>query len=293
MDFDEFIMEIRERIPDYLMKYDIEAVRVETVVKNNGISLKGLIVCLKGEELSPNIYLDYYYELYKEGRAISDVLEMIRDEYELVYNNLYNGMPDCFDIHNIKDRIFLRLVNYNKNKQMLEEVPYIPFFDLAVTFRYLVKQDDEGVATAILKNRELAELELDMEELYMLARKNTERLFPYQLMLMGEMLSFDESEAIVYPNMYVLTNNRRVNGATYMVYQDVLSDFADRLAENFYIIPSSIHELLLIPESDMPDVDTMKQTIGYVNEHAVSEMDYLSDSLYYYDRDKRIIKICV
>lgn len=290
MDFNEFAIEIRERISDYLMKYDVETVRVETVVKNNGISLKGLIVCLKGEELSPNIYLDYYYELYKEGRAISNVLEMIRDEYELAYNSLYNGMLGCFDLHNIKDRIFLRLVNYNKNKQMLEEVPYIPFFDLAVTFRYLVKQDEEGIASAILKNRELEELGLNLEELYRLARKNTERLFPYDLMLMGEMLSFDESK---YPNMYVLTNKRRVNGATYMIYQNVLSDFADRVAENFYIIPSSIHELLLVPEGDMPDIDTMKQTISYVNEHAVSEMDYLSDSLYYYDRDKRIIKICV
>ena len=176
---------------------------------------------------------------------------------------------------------------------ILDEIPYIHFHDLIITFRYLVKQDDDGIASAILRNGELAELNMNMDELFEIAKKNTERLFPMELMLMSSMIPFDENEDLRFPRMYVLTNSRRINGATYMIYDEVLEKFADSINESFYIIPSSIHELLLLPSSDMFNIDNMKQTVRDVNECAVSEMDYLSDNVYYYDRKSKIINICV
>ena len=293
MDFREFANEIKEGIPDYMLKYNVKNVRLDNVIKNNGVELLGLVICLEDEKVSPNIYLNYYYELYRQGKSIIEILELIRDEYEESYKSLHSGMLGNFDKDNIRDRIFLRLVNCAKNEMILDEIPYIHFHDLIITFRYLVKQDDAGIASAILRNGELAELNISMDELFEIAKKNTERLFPMELMLMSAMIPFEENEVPRFPRMYVLTNSRRINGATYMVYDEVLEKFADSINESFYIIPSSIHELLLLPASDMHNIDNMKQTVQDVNECAVSEIDYLSDNVYYYDRKSKIINICV
>ena len=80
MDFREVANEIKEGIPDYMLKYNVKSVRLDNVIKNNGVELLGLVICLENENVSPNIYLNYYYELYRQGKSIIEILEMIRDE---------------------------------------------------------------------------------------------------------------------------------------------------------------------------------------------------------------------
>ena len=128
------------------------------------------------------------------------------------------------------------------------------------------------------------------EDLYRAAEENTQKLMPYEIRSMAEVLReiMDDYEEEMEQfsdsvPMYVLSNRNKVEGAACMLYPDLLRDFSDKEGSSFYIIPSSIHELLLLPVEDDSDSAEIKGMIKEVNDTQVSEEEILSYSLYYYD----------
>jgi peptide subunit release factor 1 (eRF1) len=90
-------------------------------------------------------------------------------------------------------------------------------------------------------------------------------------------------------NLYVMTNSTNSNGSIYMTDRDVLDDFAEKMSSNFYIIPSSVHEVILYPDDEMLSKEQLQEMVSEVNRYVLSDVEYLSDSVYYYDRDKKVI----
>ena len=84
--------------------------------------------------------------------------------------------------------------------------------------------------------------------------------------------------------MYVLTNQSHLNGASALLYKDILRDFAHSLEENFYILPSSIHEVILVPANGIMSKNSLELMVKDVNQKEVSPMERLSDHVYFYDR---------
>ena len=292
MTFEEFCCEIADNISNYLPKHNIEATRIEKITKNNGVECTGIVILLAGECVAPNIYLDYYFMIYKQGRSLDDILTLISEEYlrakATVDNSDFNvGVAD------IKDNAVIKLVNYERNKDKLENCPYISYLDLAITFRFLVKLDDHGVASALITNKDLAKMEMTKEELYQLAMENTRKLFPEKLRCMDEFIPNMEQ---LCPNeedrnkLYVLTNEAGVNGATSMLYEGVIRDFAKKVNKSVFIMPSSIHEIILIC-CDEVEKDRLKTLVKEVNKFIVSELEYLSDNVYLYNLDSDKITI--
>lgn len=92
--------------------------------------------------------------------------------------------------------------------------------------------------------------------------------------------------------MYVLSNKSRVDGAACMLYPNLIQDFAEAIQSSFYIIPSSIHELLLLPTRHLEESQEIKSMIREINDTQVSAEEILSYSLYLYDKEeRRILKI--
>ena len=85
--------------------------------------------------------------------------------------------------------------------------------------------------------------------------------------------------------MYIMTNRQEVNGASVLLYDDVLQTFALKKKTDFYIMPSSIHEVILIPKSKSPDLKDLNEMINEVNETQVQEEEVLSDHAYYYEKN--------
>lgn len=295
MTFEEFTDAVVKRMPDYLTQYEIEQIRLEQITKNNGVVYTGMLVCLKGEELSPNLYLEYYYSIYQQGHDIEEILCILRDDFIGARKRINADTYLKADAGNVRERIFLKLIHYKKNEKLLAECPYIPFHDLAVTFRYLVQEGKDGIASAIVKTADMEQWGLTTEKLYELAKSNTKRMFPVILKNMAELMREEipmSDFSVGDLGLYVLTNTRRVNGAAYMLCREVLASFAEEHDCSFYILPSSIHEVLLMPEHLVPDVGYLKETVCDVNASAVSETEYLSDHVYYYDRTDGSIRIC-
>ena len=189
---------------------------------------------------------------------------------------------------NIRGRVIYRLVNYEKNKEILEDCPHIRLYDLAVTFRWVARIDDVGVSTSLITNKQVKEWGVSVNDLVLAARQNTPRLFPAQIIDMEEMLAGMVS-FILYPStipMYILTNKQELNGASALLYGDILKDFANKKGADMYILPSSIHEVIMVPADRINDPTKLLSIVHDANTTVVSIGDVLSDSVYYYDRKK-------
>lgn len=325
MNYQEFLEYIKENLAEVLeYKEDIcksgnskeenkerESYKVELhkITKNNGIVLDGITIRKKGECISPNIYLNSYFEYYQMGKPLSVIMEEIIYRYQKAKEENFK-IVDVRDFGAVKEHIVLRLVNYKKNKEQLKKCPHKKYLDLAVTFRYIASKDRIGIASSLISNTEFEAWNIELDELYQMALFNTMKEFPWQMdslakviadclknknpdILPKEMLAdiekFEDKENRV--NMYVLTNDTGINGATCILYDNVIKHFAKVQDANIFILPSSIHEVMLVPENVETEPEFLANLVVEANNSAVGLIDLLSDNIYYYDKEKDQIYI--
>ena len=287
MNFEEFKAWVKENITSKDWK-ETSQVEISVVKKNNGVSKAGLFIRESGQDVSPILYLDDYYIHYQNGELLENVIRNIRADYDKKVQMAAVKIPNLQEFENIRGRVIYRLVNYEKNKEILEDCPHIRLYDLAVTFRWVARIDDAGVSTSLITNKQVKEWGVSVNDLVLAARQNTPRLFPAQIIDMEEMLAGMVS-FILYPSaipMYILTNEQELNGASALLYGDILKDFANKKGADMYILPSSIHEVIMIPADRIDDPKKLSSMVHEANTTVVSTGDVLSDSVYYYDRKK-------
>lgn len=295
----------KEEVEQEEYKQEEYEVDIHKVIKNNGIVLDGLTLRKKGECMSPNIYLNSYFDAYQMGKPITQIMEEILFHYYRAKEENDIHIEDILNYNAIKDKIILRIVNYDKNKELLKNCPYKKYLDLAVTFRYIADKDTFGIASSLISNMEFKEWGIDLEQLYQVALFNTMREFPWKMdslakvigeclrekaagMMTKEMLEdieeLEKSENKV--NMYVLSNESGINGATCILYDNVIKKFAKVQDANVFILPSSIHEVMLVPENEETEAAFLADLVVEANNSAVGLIDLLSNHIYYYDREK-------
>lgn len=287
MNFEEFKAWVKENITSKDWK-ETSQVEISVVKKNNGVSKAGLSIREDEHDVSPLLYLDDYYIHYQNGELLENIIRNIRADYDKKVQMAAVKIPNLQEFENIRGRVIYRLVNYEKNKEILEDCPHIRLYDLAVTFRWVARIDDVGVSTSLITNKQVKEWGVSVNDLVLAARQNTPRLFPAQIIDMEEMLAGMVS-FILYPSaipMYILTNKQELNGASALLYGDILKDFANKKGADMYILPSSIHEVIMVPADRINDPTKLLSIVHDVNTTVVSIGDVLSDSVYYYDRKK-------
>lgn len=292
MNFEEFVDEMTKRIPGCMPEYNIKNIHTKKVFKNNGIACTGLAVCIDGENVAPNIYLEYFYNEYKSGLSMEEIMALFCTEYQEARKHM---ICDYADIGSDKllNRLFMKLVNYERNKERLKDCPHVRFLDLAITFSILVKQDSEGTAAAGITNKDLDDWGISADNLFDMAKESNSLVFPPKLLPMDEAIKeLSPGEDVgLCRDVYVLSNSIGLNGAIYMTYTDIIGDYADEINSNLYILPSSIHEVLLLPDGDDIDEEQLSSMVRDINEYVVSNVDFLSDSIYYYDRITKGISV--
>lgn len=290
--FNNVIKEILEKNLDKDTKVILQKVR-----KNNNVILDGLIIQVPGSNISPTIYMDVFYEMYQDGMSINEIAVRILAAY-------YGGRPkkeinmEYFkDFEKVKHRIVYRLINAKQNKELLEEIPHILFMDLAICFYYAFWDANLGDGMIMIHNKHIEYWNTNHQELMKLAGENTPRLFPAEFCTLKAMVEDlyggELREKLSSPCLfYILTNKTRCQGAASMLYSGELDKIANRLDGNFYIIPSSIHEVIIFKDKGDEDEKTLHELIREVNETQLDEEEVLSDYPYYYDRTERKL-ICL
>ena len=259
-----------------------------SVLKNNGVSYVGITIRKKEEKVSPNIYLDAFYDRYQMGEPVEKLCEEICEFLEKETFSARFVAEDFIDFEKMKERIVFKLINFEKNEKLLKEVPYDRFMDLAKVYYYLMPENEAGLeATILIHNKHLKIWKTDMDMIRKLAAENTPRLMPPEITDMQEVintLAKQQNLPLIIGGecpMYVLSNEKRTNGAAMLAYPGVISRFGQKLQRNLYVIPSSIHELILVP--DFGTMQDMNDFVKEVNRTELDPKDVLADHVYYYD----------
>ena len=277
---------------------------IQSVVKNNNVQLDGLTIMEGGTNLSPTIYLNYFYETYQNGVEFSSILDTILHTYQ---SNKPRGKIDTSfftDYANVRPHIAYKLIHYERNRHLLADLPHFRYLDLAIVFYCLVSSSPSGNATILIRKDHLRFWNISPTQLFDAAKENTPRLLSYDLRnmndLMEELLApahstlsdpdIKKEDAAICP-MYVLTNQNKLNGASCILYEHLLEHFADRLCCDLYILPSSIHEVILIPATSDTSYQELSQMVQEVNDTQVSPEEILSDHVYYFSRSSGSIRM--
>jgi len=272
------------------------------VRKNNGILLHGLLILSKGETVVPTIYLERFLRAYESGMPFKEVVGRVLSAYR--ESSPEGGIDMGFfkSFKDVRDRICYRLIGRKGNEELLDGMPYIEFLDLAICFYYSYHGEQLGDGTILIHNSHMEMWETCTAELFGLAKRNTRRLFPWECRGLDEVLREmadsghgadmeDPVDAICTDlPMKVLTNSRKTHGAACILYPGVLDGMAQEMGSDFFILPSSIHEVILLPDTGYGDNEELKGMIREVNSTQVALEEVLSDTLYRYDRaDKRVV----
>lgn len=273
-------------------------ITINHVIKNNGCEMDGLVIMEKGKDIAPTIYLDSFYELYTNGENIKNIIRKIEVIYEQNKNNVTFDVNILKHFDTIKDKIVYKVVNYRSNEKLLEQVPHKRILDLAVVFYCLLDNEYGRSATALIYNNNLKNWNVTIDDVYKAALKNTPDLLHSEISSMAALfekcgVNVDGEEVdlkdYVPSDMYVLTNESKLNGAACILYENVLYDFAQKLGADLYILPSSVHEVILLPKLSMFEKDELVNMVKEVNTEGVAADEVLSDHVYEYNRTERLI----
>lgn len=285
----EFLTIIQKELQRKLGKNTL--VKLQQVRKNNNVTYQGLIIHKGDSNISPTIYMDAFYKMYEEGESLGTIVERILQVYHQgkVKNSI--DMEFFRDFDQIKDRIAYRLINAERNQELLKDIPHILFLDLAICFYYAFYSEELGEGMILIHNSHMEMWKTNHQELMKLAQENTKKLYQPLLITLDAIVQgicAGAEEGWIGPtSFYVLTNKQKCQGAAAILYPEILEHIAERMEGNFYVLPSSIHEVILFKDDGKGDGKYLHEMIVETNRSQLLEEDILSDYPYYYDKSEK------
>lgn len=265
-----------------------------SVMKNNGLVSEEVMIRREDENMAPVVYLESFFEQYKNGRNIDDIAVEIIEILTKHRKKENFDLQRLFSDENIKENVYFRIINKKRNKELLKDVPHMTYESLAMIIAINVTNmvKDEGEASFVIHNIHMERLHYTKEELFTFAKQNTPRLFPVWRKSLQELFpTLPTCEAV--ENTLVLTNQSKLYGAGTIFYKDVLRETAEILrADRLVILPSSIHEVLVLKQNTDSESKFYREMVQNVNYEAVRRDEVLDDTYYLYDKKTDRIKVC-
>lgn len=283
MEYQNFITIIKEELEHISQK----EVHLDRQSKNNDVIVDSLTIRDPAFNIAPTIYLTPYYARHLDGMSIQEIVRDIYDTYEQAAPVSDFDVTQYTDYQKAQKSICMRLVNFEKNRERLRDLPHVRFHDLAIIFAYILPIEDKGYGAIVVHRNHLALWNVTVEDLYAKAMENSPHILPVQIDTMDALMKRLCPEFVFpddpQPQMLVMSNSRSVYGAATILYPNVLKHLSDRYEKDLFIIPSSIHEVIVLPDESY-DPEELSQLICDVNEMELEDTDILSDHPYYYSR---------
>lgn len=289
MDLKEFMVSMAFAVQKKLAS-EVEVVP-QTVKKNNGVIWQGLSFRKAGCKSAPTIYLEPFYEAFQEGVALEILALQMAEYYDNYAKEIQPEAGFFSKYEEVRPKVAYKLIHYQSNEKLLAEVPHVPYLDLAVVFYCLVSSSEIGLASILIRNSHLKNWNITLARLYEDAKNNTPKLLKPEFRSMEEILQLPAEELQDAPMLYVLTNQEQMNGAASILYEGVLDACAERFQTSFFVMPSSIHEMILLPYERHVEIGSLKSIVREANQTQVEPQDRLSDSVYFYSRDEKKLLI--
>ena len=246
---------------------------------------------------SPTIYLEPFYSSFQKGCSI----EKLAEELYCCYREETGQVPDCIQMlqqyEAAKAYIFCKLIHIEENRRLLAETPHRIYLDFAIVPYFEVNGEQLYKGSVLLKNTYLSYWKVSEEELLDYAIEHTKKVKGVLLRPMTEVLdSFLSEEDVEFAKhagheMYVLTNTEKFLGAMQIYFPDVLEMVSRRLKGDYYLLPSSVHEWIVIPAAQVLERELLFTMVREVNETEVLEEEVLSNNIYLYSASSQKIYI--
>lgn len=298
LEYEAFCEELLRRLSDTVEESDSIDIQFQQMVKNNGWKRAAIVIRTKEERMTPVIYPDSLYQQHLQGVCWEEMVKNIWEYYEhqLTFAESYFHVDDIWNWENIKERLFVKVVATDMNREILETVIHKEKLDLSViVYAKLGDMDDELLTSFLVKKEHLQIWNRSEDEVYETAWQNTRQqqiLFMSMNEVISTMMSEEERRLIFDGDpdrmesiLYVLTNTYKNLGAVYMLFPDIMDRIADELGGDLYILPSSIHEVLIMKVTDMYEIPQLQQIIHEVNVTQLSLEQRLSEQVYRYCKD--------
>lgn len=312
MDYKEFKEMVKENFLSYLpeeyQNYSIEI--VETMKVNRKMDALRVIpnVLSDGYNISPFLYVDHMYEAYKESNDFDKVMEDNAETFvSFMKDEKYRIDIKELDKMNLRDNVIITLINTEQNSEMLSKIPHREFEDLSVIYRWIIKKDNGGFHSNIINNESAARIGITEDELFKIASENTKNMYPPIVKNMEDIIKEifmeegmpEEIAANMIASMkeeselddkgiemYVITNKYKMFGAAGMLFEDELHNLSQKLGDDLYILPSSLHEVIVVPAKNV-DPEVLAEMVHDVNTAELDISERLSNQVYHYDKTER------
>ena len=306
MNFEKFVNRVLEDIKKYLPQ---EYQNVDFVVAHQEkLNDQYTALRITDRTITPNINLENYYQEYEDGRNFRSIMAAIAESIKMVPPEFEQDVLSDFE--KAKELLFIRLSSVEKNADYLEKVPHTIVEDMAITYHLKIEIGEQGVASATVTNEYLEKYGISVEELHKLALENSEKIFPANidgiLEIMRKQMADDmkkegmEEEMIEMilgelpptenPALTVVTNDVCVNGAAVIFYPGVFEEIAERIGSDYFVLPSSVHETIVLPDTGEFSPEELTVMVSDINANVVEEKDRLTDEVYHYDSIDKVFE---
>lgn len=298
---DELSGEIMKMLPkDLTRELSIDQA---TVTKMNDQVLYGLTFRKEHDEAAPTIYVNEEFENHLAGKPMG----MISGQMVQVYLDSLLAHPEVIpqDLHleSVREDLTFRIVEIKRNHRYLSEIPYMPVGNgLAAVCDVKVQESDDGYWRTTVTRAFAEQNGIDMKELFAAAMEQAPKVDPPLLISMeNQMFGFmgdnyletgrisDEDKV----PMYVLSNESGMFGASALFYPGVQEKIAEAMGEGYAVIPSSVHEVLIVPDSLSPNMLELSEMVRNINRDVLDPKDVLSDNVMHYDKDRKELSVSV
>lgn len=323
--------------------------------RNNGVWKDSLDIRAPGASLVPSIHMDYFYQEYLKGVSVEHLAELILDEYQQFKEKRWVPMGFFNSYRTVRENVYCKVINYEKNKRLLATTPHRRWCDLAFVYYYRVPAEYCKDAAVLIRKNHLESWGVQEEELEKDAWRNTTEKMPPKLEKLSDLLKEwgeleqmpaqmpertseqmpektlertseqtmgqamgqtpeqmpeqtqesaseqerkqdkeDKEEDKIFPetSLYLLTNQDKCLGANCIFYPGQAERIGEMLEADFYVLPSSIHECLLLAADQANGAKLLQKMVEEINRTQVEPQEVLSDHVYYYSRALHRLDIC-
>ena len=301
----EFQQYLQETIKDYLPESYADAnITFNEVVKNNDTHLIGISIAKPGEVIVPNIYIENFWNEYQAGKDIDEIVGDIADmriEYDAP--NIGNDIAaTIMNYEAVKDNLQIRLCDTQENQDRLQNLVHTEHSAFSATYHVVIQEGPEGTSSTPVTPQLMDNWGISVDQLHAdaLAADFQRNPMLCDMSEMMESLMFGKEPenlldsagdtSLSAMGMLCMTNGDKVNGAGMLIKDSIMDKIGKVVEGNFYILPSSTHELLIVPESEEIDVKELSAMVCRINRTEVSPEHRLSDHVQHFDTDSRVME---
>lgn len=295
----DFAKQIEDNIREYLPEsYRNAEIKIQNTVKGNDRTMEGILIQREGENSAPVIYLEEFYERYYQGEELAGILQEIVEARVNLEGSISLDVESLKDYESLKDNLFIQMCDPEMNREFLKGKPYKLFGTLAAVYQVNIRDGEEEIGSMTVTNAHISVWGIDVEQLHQDAL-NAERgreivLFDIEDITSEVLdpLGWKEENLLESDNvkerfsereMYVLTNKSSQFGAAAIVNDDVMKRAGEIVGGDYFVLPSSKHELMLLRDNGQFTQEELEEKVRYINETSILPDDILSDKVQFYD----------